>query len=102
MLVYSEYRAVCTELVVTFDVVVVEHIVNLLFSEGTCRNLVEIHVHFIAFGKRTGLVSEIDTGLDVAKNLISFQFRIGAAATCDSTALILLYNVALDMWRRIE
>ena len=47
----SEYRAIRTELIITLDVVLTEHVINLLFSEGTSRNLVEIHIHFVSFGK---------------------------------------------------
>ena len=48
------------------------------------------------------MISEINSGLNVTDNLISFNFGVGASAACDATALVLLYLVALDVWRRVE
>ena len=51
MCAHSEDGAIGTEFIVALDVVVASDISNLLLIESTSRDLIEIHIDFVAFRK---------------------------------------------------
>ena len=72
-MICSENVTISTKLVVTCNVIFTvfqKPIVSLLLVKCTGRNLIEIHIDLITFVTGAGLVSEVDSRLNVAENLI--------------------------------